>query len=267
VGQTPLYETKEIQNTLAYLWFVANPNSGFHLERILNQKKVVFSLEDLDNFRAFAAEQDMLLGNVLSRFEEINFFRATQRRQLERLVPFLTELYEAATSQTVSELIELVRKYIKQKQTERIDQFKLAAVPFENRLIDFLESTMLQKNADNYNSQADRVTLMTFHAAKGLEFPVVFMVGCEENLLPYQMEDRTCDLEEERRLFYVAMTRAQQRLILTYAKTRFLFGQRWENDPSPFVDDIENTLKELKTMTRQKKVKEEKDDVTQLSLF
>lgn len=125
---------------------------------------------------------------------------------------------------------------------------------------------MLQKETDTYDPRADRVTLMTLHPAKGLEIPVVFMVGCEENLLPFQMPGRPFDLAEERRLFYVGMTRAQHKLILTHAKSRFLFGQKQENDPSPFLGDIENALKEIKKAVARKLVKE-KPDSAQLKLF
>ncbi|HHJ06804.1 MAG TPA: hypothetical protein ENK24_04820, partial [Anaerolineae bacterium] len=104
----------------------------------------------------------------------------------------------------------------------------------------------LRDETDAYDSRADRITLMTLHASKGLEFPVVFIVGCEEGLLPYQKAGEPLDSEEERRLFYVGMTRAQEKLILTRSKKRFLFGKWLNNAPSRFLDDIENILKELK---------------------
>ncbi len=107
---------------------------------------------------------------------------------------------------------------------------------------------------------------MTLHAAKGLEFPVVFIVGCEEKLLPYQRAGTPLDLEEERRLFYVGMTRAQQKLILTYAKSRYLFGQQMNNPPSRYLDDIEQALKEITQSTHRKSAKETPDHV-QLKLF
>ncbi|MFO7634910.1 MAG: 3'-5' exonuclease, partial [Caldilinea sp.] len=97
-----------------------------------------------------------------------------------------------------------------------------------------------------YDPRADRVTLMTLHAAKGLEFPVVFIAGCEEGLLPYTRNDETPDVEEERRLFYVGMTRAREKLILSHARTRFLYGQYMENAPSRFVGEIETALLELR---------------------
>ena len=128
--------------------------------------------------------------------------------------------------------------------------------------------TVLQKEIDEYDPRADRVVLMTLHASKGLEFPVVFITGCEESLIPYERESKQFDLEEERRLFYVGMTRAKEKLILTNAKTRFLFGKMLENSPSRFLSDIETALKELKKSEPYKKKKEKKEeDTEQLGLF
>jgi DNA helicase-2/ATP-dependent DNA helicase PcrA len=185
------------------------------------------------------------------------------------LVSFLDQLKEAAKTQPVSQLIELAHQHHHipaEEHPERIEQLILRAAPFENRLNDFLEATVLQKETDAYDSRADRVTLMTLHAAKGLEFPVVFIVGCEEGLLPYQRADEPPDIEEERRLFYVGMTRAQQRLVLTHAKSRYLFGQQMNNPPSRYLDDIEQALKEIKQANKRKSAKEISEPV-QLKLF
>ena len=137
----------------------------------------------------------------------------------------------------------------------RLDGFHAThgrAVPFATDLARFLEALALQKETDNYDPRADRVALMTLHAAKGLEFPVVFITGCEEGLLPYQRGQEPSDIEEERRLFYVGMTRARQKLILTHAKSRYLFGQQHENRPSRFVEDIEQTLMDIEKAERRK---------------
>jgi superfamily I DNA/RNA helicase len=107
---------------------------------------------------------------------------------------------------------------------------------------------------------------MTLHAAKGLEFPVVFIIGCEEGLLPYQHSDEEPDIEEERRLFYVGMTRAKHKLILTHAKSRYLFGQQMNNAPSRYLDDIDQALKEIKKSPHRKSPKETPDHI-QLKLF
>jgi DNA helicase-2/ATP-dependent DNA helicase PcrA len=108
---------------------------------------------------------------------------------------------------------------------------------------------------------------MTLHAAKGLEFPVVFIIGCEEGLLPYRRENKPFDIEEERRLFYVGMTRAQEKLVLTRAESRFLFGEKRRNAPSRFLSDIETALKEFKERVPYKKPEKEKQDDRQLKLF
>ncbi len=139
------------------------------------------------------------------------------------------------------------------------------AAPYGARRVDFLEATALARAADAYDPRADRVTLSTLHAAKGLEFGVVFVVGCEEGLLPYTPHGRPSDGEEERRLFYVGMTRAQQRLLLTYARHRFLFGRQTEPSPSPFLADIEQVLKQVHES--EFKPRKSKLEDTQLSLF
>ncbi len=125
---------------------------------------------------------------------------------------------------------------------------------------------MLQTETDEYDPRVDRVTLMTLHASKGLEFPVILIVGCEENLIPYQKKGEDLDLEEERRLFYVGMTRAQKKLILMNAKKRFLFGEQCEHSPSRFLNDIEEALKEIKQRDFKKKIKKMKKR-NQLDLF
>jgi len=229
VGQTPLAEYKDIRAILAALWFVYNPAASFPLEQI------------------------------------------TTKKQLKILKDFLNELKDALL---VSSLIEQIHQFmadeailrLEEKGQERLQQLTRRAIPFENRLKDFLEAVVLQNETDAYDPRADRVTLMTLHAAKGLEFPVVFIVGCEENLLPYQRENKPFDLEEERRLFYVGMTRAQQKLILAHAKTRFLFGQQQNNPLSRFIDDIEQALKEIDEAERQKSGKETPEN-SQLPLF
>jgi DNA helicase-2/ATP-dependent DNA helicase PcrA len=147
----------------------------------------------------------------------------------------------------------------------RLKRLQRRAVLFGDDLDRFLEAAALQAETDDYDPRADRVALMTLHAAKGLEFPVVFMVGCEEGLLPYVRTGKVTDTDEERRLFYVGMTRAREKLILTSARRRFLFGQAMENEPSRFVGDIEQALKVVQEGEWRKA--KAKPDPVQLSLF
>jgi len=236
VGQNALIEHKEIGEILAYLWLIYNP---------------LATLQQLQIFNA-----------------------AASKRQKSKIPTFLRNLHPTRQTATVAQQIEMIQQFLVKgldrkfddKQNERIAQFMRRATPFANQLGDFLETTALQKESDFYDPRADRVTLMSLHAAKGLEFPVVFMVGCEENLLPYQMNNRPTDIDEERRLFYVGMTRAQQKLILTHAKTRFLFGQPMQNAPSHFLSDIEETIKEMKASV-QRSAGKEKAGLEQLTLF
>lgn len=231
VGQTQLVEYKEVRTILACLRFLYNPKIPFHLEQAVPKKQ----LQPVTSF--LAAIKDSVVTPVPVLIEQIQQFLA------ERSIFLLDE-----------------------KSGERLQQLRRRAIPFENRLGEFLESMFLQKETDLYDPRAGRVTLMTLHAAKGLEFPVVFIAGCEEGLLPYLRGDEEPDIEEERRLFYVGMTRAQQRLILTHAKSRYLFGQHDHNPPSRFIEDIEQTLKEIETAGRRKPSKEALKN-TQLRLF
>jgi superfamily I DNA/RNA helicase len=142
-------------------------------------------------------------------------------------------------------------------QHERVAQLRLRAVPFGTDIGAFLDHMALQRGADTLDPRADRVAILSIHAAKGLEFPVVYLVGCEEGLLPYlppeqaqangRTEDIIVDIAEERRLFYVGMTRAQESLTLAYAARRLLFGQMVTLPPSRFINEIETARKALLT--------------------
>jgi len=235
VGETPLVEYKEIRQILAYLWLVVNPTATFYQEQI---------------------------------------YANARRKDIARIGYFLARLQQDAVAQRVPALIDAVAAFLRvdlqrkvnDAQGERIARLRRRALSFDRELRAFLETTLLQHETDHYDPRADRVTLMTLHAAKGLEFPVVFIAGCEETLLPYALAGRATDLEEERRLFYVGMTRAQRRLILLHTRRRSIFGERVQNDPSRFLSDIEETLKELKAAAGRKRQKAAAADL-QLRLF
>ncbi len=235
VGQQPLTAYKEIRQIMAYLWLAVNPTSPYYQEQI---------------------------------------YANARRKDLARIGVFLPRLQAMANEKSVAELIDVVAEFIRidlaqkpsQAQHERMESLRRRATAHGTDLRAFLEALLLQKETDLYDARADRVTLMTLHAAKGLEFPVVFIVGCEEGLLPYTLAGREPDIEEERRLFYVGMTRAQQRLILLHARRRLLYGQRMSNEVSRFVHDIEETLKEIRAMSNGKGKKPVVEDL-QLSLF
>lgn len=148
-----------------------------------------------------------------------------------------------------------------EKTMEAYERLIAVARETENRE-QFLEQVSLQNDVDCYNDKRQCVSLLTIHAAKGLEFPVVFIAGCEDGYLPYM----DAEIAEEKRLFYVAMTRAKSWLTVSYARKRRVFGETIERDPSPFIGDIENELLNRMTRTAGKKKKKEKRQV-QLRLF
>lgn len=132
-----------------------------------------------------------------------------------------------------------------------------------DRPIEFISSDALENDVDTVSFKAEKVTLMTMHASKGLEFPIIFVIGCEDGFIPFYKEEQP-NLDEERRLFYVAMTRAKRELFLSWARRRYRFGEELSRDPSPFMSDIEKTLLLLQTPQKEKKLKKHQ---TQLKLF
>jgi DNA helicase-2/ATP-dependent DNA helicase PcrA len=157
---------------------------------------------------------------------------------------------EMTVAEWITRLMAAWERRLHAADRERLQQLYRRSLDFGADVRAFLEAMALYTEADEYDPRADRITLMTLHAAKGLEFSVVFIVGCEEGLLPYMRAGAATDIAEERRLFYVGMTRARRRLILSYARSRFLFGQYHQHPPSRFLDDIALVLKDLQREER-----------------
>ena len=134
-------------------------------------------------------------------------------------------------------------------------------------LEDFFDRIALQKPEDHFEFNVEKVSLMTLHASKGLEFPVVFITGCEEGLLPLSLAGMQSDPEEERRLFYVGMTRAKQYLYQTNTHKRFLYGHAYQNRQSRFLSDIQEDLKAYEQMKQKARRETSKEDDQQLTLF
>ncbi|MBW7884991.1 MAG: UvrD-helicase domain-containing protein [Caldilineaceae bacterium] len=277
VGQTPLYAHKVVREVLAHLWLLENPRARVHLESALAAGKRPLPAAIVEAaWQAMTHQAEAKAGTTqpLARalHEVASAASANQAARLHALAALLDELATLRGVEPVAALIERVIAHLQDDgaplspaDTERLQSLRRRAISYGVRLRDYLESTAFQSESDAFDPRADRVTLMTLHAAKGLEFPVVFMVGCEEGLLPYQRENESVDVEEERRLFYVGMTRAKAKLLLTHARRRHLFGRYLENRASHFVGDIEAALKELRLPTTRRPAK--KDEDTQLSLF
>lgn len=272
-GQTPFYAHKEVHGVMAFLWLLQAPASQSHLVAALAAGQLSLDPETLDRLMASLSKQGESLATALQGEIEQGRLTLAERRGLAVYAGFWREFEQGRGRTPVAESVKSVLRFLQEQrdqafdaaETERLRQLAQRAAPFGDRLDAFLDAAVLHSETDAYDPRADRVALMTLHAAKGLEFPVVFIAGCEQGLLPYLPEGKPGDLAEERRLFYVGMTRARRKLILTHARTRLLYGQYRENPVSPFVADIEAGLKEVQEINAGPRA--HKPEAVQLSLF
>ncbi len=243
VGAVQFYQRKEIKDVLAYLRLIANPDDEVSLERIINVPT-----------RGIGAKT---LGKILnSKSEILNKFK-NQNSKIQNFFEMMEKFRKRVPEMTPADLIEHVideagyRKMLLDEKTEQaemrlenIEELKSVASKYTN-LESFLEEIALVSDIDNYNKNQDVLTLMTLHNAKGLEFPVVFIAGMEEGLFPHSRSILdSSELEEERRLAYVGITRAKERLYLTYAQSRLIYGNIQSNIRSRFIDEIPEEFKE-----------------------
>ncbi|GGG35274.1 DNA helicase-2 / ATP-dependent DNA helicase PcrA [Lactobacillus apis] len=262
VGGHKFYDRKEIMDIMAYLKLVANPNDSMSFNRIINTPKRGIGRVSVDKF------MDVAQGNNLSlidAFKHINI-SGISTRAAAKMSDFgakLRDAIEYAKDHSVTGLTEKILQdfgytdALKAEHTieaetrlENLDEFLSVTKRFDdqyepeeddaNALSDFLAEVSLLSDQDDLENNDDQVALMTLHAAKGLEFPVVFLVGMEDGLFPLSralLEDD--QLEEERRLAYVGITRAKEKLFLTNAYSRMMFGRMQNNPPSRFLEEID----------------------------
>ena len=253
------YDRKEIKDIVAYLKVIYNPRDSLSIRRIINEPKRKIGNATIDKVLRHEAEDETTMFEVLrtaNNYEDLKNVAVRLKDFADMIEEFRVKAYNEKMS--VDKLVEYVLDksgyiaMLKNEDTtesktriENIEEFVNVAYEFahnkdtEGKLNEFLEKVMLVSDIDSYDSAEDCAVLMTVHSAKGLEFPVVFLAGMEEDLFPSQrsmMEDE--DLEEERRLCYVAITRAKEKLYMTRAESRLKFGQRMPNSPSRFLNEI-----------------------------
>ena len=265
LGGIRFYERKEIKDVLSYLKVLSNPADTIALKRIINVPKRGLGDASIEKVENFANENNMSFYEALSHIDEITELK-TRAKKFKEFYEVMTEIEKDANELSVSELIESVLNktgYVQLLQDEgtdealarieNIDEFVSKAVEYEKStdepsLREFLEDIALVADIDNYEPDEDTVVLMTMHSAKGLEFPYVFIVGMEEGMFPtYRVIQYGTneDMEEERRLCYVAITRAKEELFITQAKSRMQHGITQYNAPSRFLKEIPAELIEI----------------------
>ncbi|WP_425440907.1 DNA helicase PcrA [Sediminibacillus halophilus] len=265
VGGTKFYDRKEIKDMLAYLRLIANPDDDLSFARVVNEPKRGVGKTSLEKLQAYAAEHGISLYTAV---QEVDFTGVSAKaakslsefgaliRNWTKQQEFLsaTDMVEQVLKGTgYEEMLKNERSIEAQSRLENLEEFKTVTKHFEENsedktLIAFLTDLALIADIDKVDEDPmgdNKIVLMTLHAAKGLEFPVVFLIGMEENVFPHSrsiMDDE--EMEEERRLAYVGITRAEKQLFLTHAKMRTLYGRTNMNPVSRFINEIPEELME-----------------------
>ena len=261
VGGLKFYERKEIKDIIAYLRLIQNSADNLSLKRIINEPKRGIGKTSLDKVEALAEQNETSMYEVIKHADQYGLNRVYLNSR--EFINVIEELKDKKDKLVISELIKTTLKktgYTKaleeentieaENRIENLEEFLTVAIEFEeeyaeNSLSQFLEGITLSSDIDNVEEDEDSVTLMTLHSAKGLEFPVVFLVGMEEGIFPgYKSISEPKELEEERRLCYVGITRAKEHLYLTCSKQRTIFGSTSYNPVSRFLKEIPEELLE-----------------------
>lgn len=270
VGGLKFYERKEIKDIIAYLRVIFNPADSLSLLRIINVPKRGIGDASLAKIQAYAAANNVSLFEAVSNAAAIDGLSSRFVSKLDDLAGIIFELMNLANEAPVEDLIDRVLRdtgYLEELENERTPQAQsridnlhelisvaqeFAASEEENNLENFLAHVALVSDIDDTELGEDAITLMTLHSSKGLEFPVVFLVGMEEGLFPHArtLMDET-EIEEERRLCYVGITRAKEKLFLSSTKMRTIYGNTVTYPPSRFLQEIPARL--VKTIKRQER--------------
>lgn len=270
VGGHKFYDRKEIKDIIAYLNIINNPRDGVSFERVINTPKRGIGAASVEKLRNFAMMHDWSMVEAAQNVDLANI-SGKAGRMIGEFAMMITQFQEMIAYLPVTELVDQVlertgyldelknqRTLEAESRLENLEEFRSVTQEFDKRnaveeddaanapeekLAIFLNDLALVSDLDDYQEESAQVTLMTLHAAKGLEFPIVFLIGMEEKIFPLSrslMEE--AELEEERRLAYVGITRAEESLFLTNAFSRTLYGKTQYNQPSRFVAEIDESL-------------------------
>lgn len=264
-GGMQFYQRAEIKDILAYLSVINNTRDGINLDRIINVPKRKIGDKTIEKIKNYAEEKGLSIYDSLKEAENIPGLSSAVTEKLKEFSNMMAELEEFSFELPVSELFDEVIKKVgyfsylnssyddAESRIENVEELKNSIIELENvvdnlTLREYLENVSLVSATDDLDSEREYVKLMTIHNAKGLEFPVVFLVGMEDEIFPNTtkvMIDNE-SLEEERRICYVAITRAEEKLYISHAAMRYMYGQMDYRTRSRFVDEIPAELLELK---------------------
>ncbi len=267
-GSLRFYDRKEIKDIIAYLRVIANPADDVSLKRIINVPKRGIGNVTITTLEEVAAREDDSIFSIILDLDKYKEFTTRTSKNIKEFGNIISYLIAMKEVMPLTEFIKVLLEHtgyeqaLKNEKTDKVEsrlenirEFLSAAQEFEvdnenANLVDFLENIALVSDLDTLGEGQSAVNMMTMHSAKGLEFPIVFIAGMEEYLFPHARAlESEQEMEEERRLCYVGITRAQQQLYLTYADHRNIFGNYTSNMPSRFLDEIPDSLVEHVDLT------------------
>ena len=278
VGGLKFYERKEIKDIISYLRLIYNFSDNISLKRIINEPKRGIGKTSIDNIQEISEKTGLSMFDIIKHADEygLNRVKANATEFIETIEYLRGNIDQLSISELIKETLnktgyvkalELENTTEAESRIENLEEFLTVAIEFEeeeaeNTLADFLEGITLSSDIDGMEDSEESVTLMTLHSAKGLEFPVVFLVGMEEGIFPGNKSiGEPKELEEERRLFYVGITRAKQFLYLTCSKKRTIFGSTSYNAISRFINEIPSDLLEGYEELNNNKAEEFNDSI------
>ncbi len=278
VGGLKFYERKEIKDIISYLRLIYNFSDNISLKRVINEPKRGIGKTSIDNIQEISEKTGLSMFDIIKHADEygLNRVKANAQEFIETIEYLRSKIESLSISELIKETLsktgyvkalELENTTEAESRIQNLEEFLTVAIEFEeeeaeNTLGDFLEGITLSSDIDGMEDSEDSVTLMTLHSAKGLEFPVVFLVGLEEGIFPGNKSiGEPKEIEEERRLFYVGITRAKQYLYLTCSKKRTIFGSTSYNQISRFINEIPSDLLDGYDNLNDSKVEEFNDSI------
>lgn len=267
VGGLKFYDRKEIKDLVSYLKVIVNPQDDIALKRIINEPKRGIGNKSVEQLSKLASDNDISILNLIAKAEYRTLLTDRLRNLTNKFFNPLSEIFKNIDNYKITDLInEVLDKsgYLKSLESsysvedrariDNLNEFISAASEYEENnpddtIYDYLENLSLISDMEKTEDKDNSILLMTIHAAKGLEFPIVFVVGMDEGLFPGKRSIDEGNIEEERRLFYVAITRAREKLYLTSSQVRRSYGKPIYYKTSRFIDEIKENIKELENKT------------------